>query len=128
MALGQTFGVDLATFAVDDTDRLVTDLREAAARYQSNVLLAYRVTGDDYTKYRMTRPDQVKAYCSVEAFLLDVRSGIVPLMASGFKEISAQKEKQDLSFDETTDKAFRNAEADALVQVAEQVRSFLDSR
>ena len=31
VALGQTFGVDLATFAVDDTDRLVTDLREAAA-------------------------------------------------------------------------------------------------
>ncbi|QCK85310.1 ImmA/IrrE family metallo-endopeptidase [Phreatobacter aquaticus] len=31
VALGQTFGVDLATFAIDDTDRLVTDLREAAA-------------------------------------------------------------------------------------------------
>ncbi|MBY0364422.1 MAG: short-chain fatty acyl-CoA regulator family protein [Phreatobacter sp.] len=31
VALGQTFGVDLATFATDDTDRLVTDLREAAA-------------------------------------------------------------------------------------------------
>ncbi|MCZ8316127.1 short-chain fatty acyl-CoA regulator family protein [Phreatobacter sp.] len=31
VALGQTFGVDLATFATDDTDRLVTDLREASA-------------------------------------------------------------------------------------------------
>lgn len=31
VALSQTFGVDLATFAADDTDRLVTDLREAAA-------------------------------------------------------------------------------------------------
>ncbi|MFN3854191.1 MAG: short-chain fatty acyl-CoA regulator family protein [Phreatobacter sp.] len=31
LALGQTFGVDLATFATDDTDRLVTDLREASA-------------------------------------------------------------------------------------------------
>jgi XRE family transcriptional regulator, fatty acid utilization regulator len=31
VALGQTFGVDLATFAADDTDRLVTDLREATA-------------------------------------------------------------------------------------------------
>ncbi len=31
LALGQTFGVDLASFASDDTDRLVTDLREALA-------------------------------------------------------------------------------------------------
>lgn len=31
VALGQTFSVDLATFAADDTDRLTSDLREAMA-------------------------------------------------------------------------------------------------
>ncbi|MEI8146864.1 MAG: helix-turn-helix domain-containing protein, partial [Alphaproteobacteria bacterium] len=31
LALGQTFGVDLASFAADDTDRLVSDMREASA-------------------------------------------------------------------------------------------------
>ena len=69
----------------------------------------------------------MKAYCTVEAVLLDVRTGIVPYTTVAFKEVSGQRAPGDLSFDETTDKAYRDAEAQALLQVAEGLKAFLQS-
>ncbi|MCC6487835.1 MAG: hypothetical protein IT364_10080, partial [Candidatus Hydrogenedentes bacterium] len=45
-------------------------LREAAARYQADLLLIYRQNTGSYEKYRAIESDQVKAYCTVEAALL----------------------------------------------------------
>ncbi|MCC6698092.1 MAG: hypothetical protein IT365_20895 [Candidatus Hydrogenedentes bacterium] len=102
-------------------------LREAAARYQADLLLIYRQNTGSYEKYRATQSDQVKAYCTVEAALLDVRSGTVPFTTVGFEEVRASKAKEDLSFDETVDKAYHEAESKALQEVAASVTQFLGS-
>ncbi|MCC6490077.1 MAG: hypothetical protein IT364_21505, partial [Candidatus Hydrogenedentes bacterium] len=66
-------------------------------------------------------------YCTVEAALLDVRSGTVPFTTVGFEEVRASKAKEDLSFDETVDKAYHEAEAKALQEVAASVTQYLGS-
>lgn len=103
-------------------------LREAAARYQSDLLLIYRVQHTSYEKYRMTRPDQAKARCDAEAVLLDVRSGIVPFTTVVSREIETQKQPDDLTFGETLDNAYRAAEEEVIVEIARRVKAFLEGR
>ncbi|MBI3118332.1 MAG: hypothetical protein HYZ00_06585 [Candidatus Hydrogenedentes bacterium] len=93
-------------------------MREAAARYQADLLLIYRQETGSYEKYRIARSDQVKAYCTIEAVLLDVRSGTVPFTTVAFEEIRAGNAADDISFGETVDRAFHEAEIRALLQVA----------
>ena len=57
------------------------NLRVAAARYQADILLAYRTKCQSFEKYKMIDPNIVRIYCTVEAVALDVRSGIVPFDA-----------------------------------------------
>lgn len=66
----------LPAMLVSET-RTVPVLREAAARFQADLLLAYRSSCESYQKYKFFDADEIKSYCSVEAILLDVRSGII---------------------------------------------------
>lgn len=102
-------------------------LREAAARFQADTLLVYRVETGSFEKYRSFREDQVKAYCTVEAALLDVRSGTVPFTTVAFEQVHGARAEGDLNFDETVDRAYHEAEARALQQVATAVRGYLES-
>ena len=102
-------------------------LREAAARFQADTLLVYRVETGSFEKYRSIREDQVKAYCTIEAALLDVRSGTVPFTTVAFEQVHGARAEGDLNFDETVDRASHEAEASALGQIATAVRSYLDS-
>lgn len=106
--------------------RTVPFLREAAARYQADLLLAYRSSCRTFQKYRFVKPDETKAYCSVEAVLLDVRSGIVPFTILSSNEFNAKKEKGDVSFNETIKKAEMEAVAKSLKEAASRLNLFLD--
>lgn len=106
--------------------RSVPYLREAAARYQADLLLIYWVDSGNYARYRVAHSDEVKTYCTVEAALIDVRSGTVPFTTTGYEEVRAEKSKEDLSFSETTDKAYGEAETRALRQVAGSIIQYLD--
>ena len=102
-------------------------LREAAARFQSDLLLVYRVKKGSYEKYRYVKPDQAKAYCGVEALLLDVRTGVVPFTAKASEEFQVQETADDFSFVETVNKAEGEALGKALVLVANELSAFLES-
>jgi hypothetical protein len=105
--------------------RTVPYLREAAARYQADLLLAYRTNCRTFQKYKFIDPNETKAYCSIEAVLLDVRSGIVPFTLVSSNEFSAVKEAGDTNFNETIKKAEMSAVAKSLNQVATQLTAFL---
>ncbi len=102
-------------------------LREAAARFQADLLLVYRVETGSYEKYRSIREDQMKAYCTVEAAILDVRSGTVPFTTVAFEQVQAARTEDDLNFRETMDRAYHDAEGAALQQIAASARGFLES-
>lgn len=107
--------------------RTVPVLREAAARFQADLLLAYRSSCQSYQKFRFIDPNETKSYCSVEAVLLDVRSGVIAKSVVSTEDFTASKSSNDKNFSETVKKAELEAVAKALGNVADEVIRFLSS-
>jgi len=105
--------------------KTVPFLREAAARYRADLLLVYDTTVRTFSKYRALGKDEVRAMCSVEAVLLDVRTGLVPFTARRVEEVLASHAPEDMDFSETTAKAIASAEGKALDGIAGEVVVFL---
>ena len=101
--------------------RTVPILREAAARFQADVLLAYRSSCNSYQKYRFLSADETKSYCSVEAVLLDIRKGIIVKSIVTTQEFHAKKDNKDTNFSETIKKAELEAISKALGEIANEI-------
>jgi hypothetical protein len=104
----------------------VPNLRLAAARYQADLLLVYRVESRVYDKQRFLKPDKVKARCVVEAIVLDVRTGLIPFAAAAAQEYEAEASKEDFGPEETSAKAEMKAVAVALSEIGSDIVKFLD--
>ena len=102
-------------------------LREATVRMQADLLLVFRISSDTYYKHGFFEKDQVKAYSTCEAVLLDVRTGIVPFTRVITREKLRKKSSEDLDQTETMRKAESEASIDALKAVAGDLASFLNS-
>jgi hypothetical protein len=107
--------------------KTLTHLRIAAARYQADMLLAYRSNCQSFEKYKFIDPNVTKAYCSVEAVALDVRSGIVPFTAVSTNEFTAEKKEDDVNFQETRRKAEMNAIKIGLTEISSRLRRFIEA-
>lgn len=105
--------------------RTVPRLREAAARYQADILLIYRSHCDNFNKYRMFRPGRSRAFCTVEAVLLDTRTGLVPFTSTASRRFDLVEDPQDVSFAETRMKAQLAAIGGALDEISAEVAAFL---
>jgi len=102
-------------------------LREAAARYQADLLLVYRSANRFYSRYKIFKPDEAKATCIVEAILLDVRSGIVPFTSVSFQKYKIEKSKEDYDLSETIAKAEINSVSKALEEIGSDLLKFLEA-
>ncbi len=102
-------------------------LREAAARYQADLLLVYRSTSRVYAKQKFLRPDEVKAQCVVEAILLDVRTGLVPFTSVSVQAFTTQEAKSDFEYLETRDRAELEAVAKGLATIAAETVKFVET-
>lgn len=100
-------------------------LREAAARYQADLLLIYKASFRTYEKFRLFSPHITKAYCSLEAVLLDTRTGIVPFTILVSRTYTAEKNKSDMNFYETIRKAELSTLKSALDEVGVEVVKFM---
>jgi hypothetical protein len=107
-------------------NRTVGYLREGAARYQADLLLAYRTRCASYDNFRLLKPDETRAYCSVEAVLLDVRTGIVPFTSVSINNVEATKAADDKNLAETTKKNELAAINKSLGEVAKGLVRFLE--
>ncbi len=105
--------------------KTVPYLREAAARYQADLMLVFRSACQSFTKYRFFRSDQARAYCNVEAILLDVRSGLVPFVSVANQNYQTEEAELDLSFRETVLRSQLTAVAKALEEVSTSTVNFL---
>ncbi|NOG52761.1 MAG: hypothetical protein HND57_00270 [Planctomycetes bacterium] len=106
--------------------KTVPYLREAAARYQADLLLVYDPTVNSFTKDRAFGTDKARAICTVDALLLDVRTGIVPYTISRTEEVLTLQTSDDFNLYETQAKAVSEAEARALKAIAKDMAIFLD--
>jgi hypothetical protein len=100
-------------------------LREAAVRLQADLLLVFRLTSDIYHQPKLFAQDQVKAYCTCEAVLLDVRTGLIPFTTVTTRDRIEKKEKQDLEINETMRRAETAAVLDSLNAVSDKLAEFL---
>ena len=105
--------------------RTVPYIREAAARYQADLVLVFRTACSSFQKYRFFQADKIRAYCSIEAVLLDVRSGLVPFVAVVTRNYNTEKSKSDLNLRETILRSQLSAIADALEEVSVAIVGFL---
>ena len=105
--------------------RTIPHLREAAARYQADLLLLYRSSSILYGKEKLLAADEAKATCHLEAVLLDVRTGIVPFTSAAVETYMAKQVRDDLTFDETMRKAEMEALGKALHAMADDLVEFL---
>jgi hypothetical protein len=106
-------------------NRAVPRFREAAARYQADLLLIYQTSCRTYDRNRLFAAGSSKAYCNIEALLLDTRTGIVPFTTTASEEFTTTQSKADTSFYETMRKAELSAIRSALLKVATQASGFL---
>lgn len=101
-------------------------LREAAARFQADLLLIYRDSCNSYSDFNFVDPNQARSYCSVEAALLDVRSGIIVKSVISTEEYTAPERTDNFSLQETIRTAEAESTAKALKPVAEGIVSWIE--
>ena len=106
-------------------NRTVPHLREAAARYQADLLLVYRSYCQSFERYRIFAADESRAYCGVEAVLLDTRTGLVPFTTVATRTYDVVENANDTNFRETQLRAQLNATAAAMGDVSSEIVAFL---
>jgi hypothetical protein len=104
--------------------RTVPYLREAAARFQADLLLLYTTRIQTFRQNRLFKSDEVRARCLAESVLLDVRTGIVAHTALASESIDIKQKPGDLNFYETEAKAEADAIGKALVSLAKSLNSY----
>jgi hypothetical protein len=105
----------------------IPNLREAAARFQADLLLVYRTESQTFQKERLLASDEVRASCIVEAVLLETRSGIVPFASVAVQQYTAKKSREELELAETVRKARLKAIGLAMDRIATDLVSFLEA-
>jgi len=107
--------------------RTVPYLREAAARYQADLLLVFRSACRSFERYRLFQSSRARAYCGVEAVLLDVRTGLVPFVATSTQSYDVEESEADLNFRETVLRSQLEAIGAGLLEVSQSVARFIES-
>lgn len=105
----------------------ISRMRAAAARTQSDILIIYRPKIRTFTKYKFLGDDETKAFCSVEAVVMDVRTGVIPFSTVASESYFTKKTASDLNSYETSCRAEQEAIAKALKKVAAQLTRYLNS-
>jgi hypothetical protein len=106
-------------------ERSVPRLREAAARFQSDLVFVYATDCQLFNRYRAFLADESKAQCTAEAALLDVRTRIVPFTAKSAETFQVTEQKSDASFAETVERAETQASQAAVRATAHALLDFL---
>jgi hypothetical protein len=106
----------------------IPHLRQAAARFQSDMVLVYRTFSRTYERQRFfSNNDETRAYATLEALLIDTRTGVIPFSTIVTEDFSATRTRKDVDFNETVAKAEQQAIANAQLRMADQVVAFLTS-
>jgi hypothetical protein len=102
-------------------------LRQSAARFQASMFIVYRTASQTYSRQRFFSRDETRAYCTVEAILVDTRTGIIPFSTVITEHFSARRVREDVDFGETIARAEQQAIGRALLQLAQEVAQYLDT-
>ena len=88
----------------------------------------YRSFCRSFERYRVFSADESRAFCGVEAVLLDTRTGLVPFTSVATKTFEARQNDEDVNFRETILKAQLAAITEAMSDVSSEIVAFLADR
>lgn len=102
----------------------ITNLRETAVRLQADFLLVYSIKSDIYYKYKMLKADETKAFATIEAFLMDSRTGVIPFTTIITKESYRKKTSNEITTEELRKKVEKEVVIMALKEVGQEIKAF----
>lgn len=102
-------------------------MREAAVRTQSHLLVIYKIQSDVFDNYRMFQANQVKAFSSCELAVLDARTGIIPYTKVISRKHMADQEGSEENLGETRRRAEIEASELCLGDLTDNLASYLGS-
>jgi len=105
----------------------IPHVRQAAARLQADLVLIYRTSTYNYERHRWFKASRTKAYCTVEAVLLDTRTGVIPFSTVVNERYATSESKKDYGFDETLARAEQEAIGRAWQRLGTETVAFLDA-
>jgi len=103
----------------------IIELREITVRLQADYLLVYTFNSDVYYDYKAFDKNEIKAFATCEAILLDTRTGLIPYSTIVTKDVLIKKEKEDIDNDMFRKRAINCAVDKALKSVGNDVAIFL---
>jgi hypothetical protein len=103
----------------------VGHLREAAARYQADLLLVFRSECRTHEEFRVFRPSLAKAFCLADAGVLDVRTGIISFTSRALEEFTIVEEQSELDLMETVRRSEKIAVEAAMAENGQNFASFV---
>lgn len=110
-----------------DKQSSITNLRETAVRLQADLLLVYNVKSDIYYKYKTFKADEAKAFATIECFLMDTRTGIIPFTTVMTRESFQKKTSEEISIDELRKNTEKDAVIKALNAIGLEIYEYLDN-
>jgi hypothetical protein len=119
-------GVSVLPVLVVGQHPSVSRLREGAARMQADVLLVYRPGCRLYYRVPFFGSTDYRAVCTLEAAVLDIRSGLIPFSTVVTREQVARRVHGEFDDSETTRRAQMEAIAQGLSEVAARFGAFLE--
>jgi hypothetical protein len=105
-----------------------TNIREAAVRLQTDIVIVYTIATDIYSKYKLfTKPD-IKAFATTQLIVLDVRTGLVPFSTIVTKDQLSKKLETDLDNSEATSRIQKEAVLLTIAETGKKLTAFLNTK
>jgi hypothetical protein len=105
-----------------------TNIREAAVRLQTDIVIIYTIATDIYSKYKLfTKPD-IKAFATTQLIVLDVRTGLVPFSTIVTKDQLSKKLETDLDNSEATSRIQKEAVLLTIAETGKKLTGFLNTK
>lgn len=118
--------VTLIPSLLSGNNSTITQIRESAARMQCDMILIIKAESDLYRDVKLFRKDEVRAYATCEALLMDTRTTVVPFTEVISTDATLTRSDDDAALGETQKKAEKEAIRKAIAKVSESARDFIN--
>ncbi|MEZ5040732.1 MAG: hypothetical protein R2828_12585 [Saprospiraceae bacterium] len=100
-------------------------LRESAVRLQANLFLVFSIHSDIYYQYKVFKKNEAKAFATVEALLMDVKTGIIPYSEIITRDNQVTRTEADLNDQDTQKRAENGAIYKTLEELSARLNAYL---
>lgn len=104
-----------------------TNIREAAIRTQSDIVVVYSINSDIYSKYKMFSKTDIKAFATTQLIIMDVKTGLIPFTTIVTKDVQSKKQENELNDSEAANRTKNEAVLSTINEIGEQMNDFLKS-